>query len=163
MRVVAFNSSPRGNETSKTELVLQKFLEGAARAGAVTETIYLRNYRIRNCLGCFACWLKTPGRCIQQDDMTEELFDRLLQADLAVLATPLYHFTLNARLKAFIERTLPMNQPFFMDTGRQTTHPYRFEKVPRVVALSVCGFPEPAHFKALSLTMQMIFGPLLVA
>ncbi len=42
MKIVAFNSSPRDNETSKTELVLQKFLEGARRAGASAETVYLR-------------------------------------------------------------------------------------------------------------------------
>jgi multimeric flavodoxin WrbA len=163
MRVVAFNSSPRDNETSKTELVLQKFLEGIRRAGAVAETIYLRNYRVRHCLGCFACWVKTPGRCVQQDDMTEELFDRLLEADLAVLATPLYHYNMNARMKAFIERTLPMNLPFFVDRRGRTDHPSRFQKVPRIVALSVCAFPEPATFKALSLTMKMIFGAQLVA
>lgn len=163
MRVVAFNSSPRDNETSKTELVLQKFLEGAGRARAVTETIYLRNYRVRHCLGCFACWLKTPGRCLQEDDMTGELFDRFVEADLVVLATPLYHYNMNARLKTFIERTLPMNLPFFVNQGERTDHPYRFEKVPQVVALSVCGFPEPANFRALSLNMRMIFGSRLVA
>ncbi|MDP3181441.1 MAG: flavodoxin family protein [Desulfobaccales bacterium] len=163
MRVVAFNSSPRDQQTSKTELVLQKFLDGAARAGAVAETIYLRNYRVRNCLGCFACWLKTPGRCIQQDDMTGELFDRLLEADLVVLATPLYYYNMNARLKTFIERTLPMSQPFFEKQGDRTDHPSRFGKVPQVVALSVCGFPEQDNFKALSLNMRMIFGSRLVA
>ncbi len=163
MRIIAFNSSPRDNETSKTELVLQKFLEGARRAGAFTETLYLRDYQIKHCLGCFGCWLKTPGRCVQQDDMTEHLLDRYLQADLAVLASPLYHFNMNARLKAFIERTLPLVQPFFSDRGERTGHPSRFEKLPQVVALSVCGFPEQAHFQALSLNMRMILGPLLVA
>lgn len=163
MRVVAFNSSPRDQQTSKTEVVLKKFMEGAARARAVTETIYLRNYRVRNCLGCFACWVKTPGRCLQQDDMTKELFDRLVEADLVVLATPLYHYNMNARLKAFIERTLPMNQPFFEKRGDRSDHPFRFEKVPQVVALSVCGFPEQANFQALALTMRMIFGSRLVA
>lgn len=163
MRITAFNSSPRDNEASKTELILQRFLAGAARAEAVTETIYLRNYRVRNCLGCFACWVKTPGRCIQEDDMTKELFDRLLQADLVVLATPLYHYTMNARLKTFIERTLPMVQPFIVDRGERSGHPRRFERLPRVVALSVCAFPEQDNFAALSLTMKKIFGDGLVA
>jgi multimeric flavodoxin WrbA len=95
--------------------------------------------------------------------MTEELFDRLVEADLAVLAAPLYHYNMNARMKAFIERTLPMNLPFFVNQGGRTDHPSRFEKVPQVVALSVCGFPETGNFKALSLTMQMIFGAQLAA
>src|SRR4030042_3613467 len=111
MNILAFNSSPRDHETSKTELVLQQLLEGARRAGAATETLYLRNYKINHCLGCYSCWVKTPGRCVQQDDMAEVLFDRYLKADLVVLASPIYHATMNARMKLFVERTLPMMDP----------------------------------------------------
>jgi multimeric flavodoxin WrbA len=161
MRILAFNSSPRDNQTSKTELVLQKFLEGARRAGAETETLYLRNYQIKHCLGCFSCWVKTPGRCVQKDDMAEELFDRYLQADLAVLATPLYHFNMNARLKMFIERTLPMVVPG--GSPDQGGVSYRYERVPKVAVISVCGFPAMDTFRCLSLNMQMILGDLLVA
>jgi multimeric flavodoxin WrbA len=163
MQIVAFNSSPRDNRTSKTELILQKFLEGARQAGAATETLYLREHRIKHCLGCFGCWLQNKGRCMQQDDMTGVLFGRFLEADLAVLATPLYHFNMNARLKSFIERTLPMLEPVFTDQGHRTGHPFRVARVPRIVALSVCGFPEQYNFEALSLNMRMIFGTHLVA
>ena len=162
MQIVAFNSSPRDQGTSKTELVLQKFLEGARRAGASTETIYLRHYKIKDCLGCFSCWLKTPGRCVQQDDMTEHLFERYLKADIAVLATPIYYMNMNALMKAFIERTLPMVDPR-VEAGPEGGHPYRFEKVPQVVALSVCGFWDQSMFQALSLNMRLIFGRDLVA
>jgi multimeric flavodoxin WrbA len=163
MDIVAFNSSPRDNQTSKTELILQKFLEGARQAGAATETLYLHQYRIKYCLGCFGCWLHHQGQCVQDDDMTGELFPRFLAADLAVLATPLYHFNMNARMKSFIERTLPMLEPIFIDKGERTGHPFRVAKVPRIVALSVCGFPEQYNFQALSLNMRMIFGHNLVA
>ncbi len=161
MQILAFNSSPRDNATSKTELVLQKFLEGARRAGAATETVYLRQYEIKDCLGCFSCWLKDLGRCFQKDDMAEELFQRYLKADLAVLATPVYHMNMNARLKRFIERTLPMVDPLGM--GTEGGHPYRFEKVPKVAVVSVCGFYEQSMFEALSLNMRLIFGADLVA
>lgn len=163
MKILAFNSSPRGRDESKTEWVLQSFLEGARQAGAETETLYLRNYRIGHCLGCFGCWFKTPGRCIQEDDMTGELYERFLAADVAVLASPLYHFNLNARMKAFIERTLPMILPEFVDRGARTGHPLRVPHIPRIVALSVCAFPEPENFQALSLNLRMIFGEHLIA
>lgn len=162
MQIIAFNSSPRDNATSKTELVLQKFLEGARRAGAATETIYLRHYQIKDCLGCFSCWLKDLGRCVQKDDMAEQLFQRYLKADLAVLATPIYHLNMNARLKRFIERTLPMLDPLRMNTP-EGGHPYRVEKVPKVAVVSVCAFIEQSMFQALSLNMRLIFGPDLVA
>ena len=162
MKILAFNSSPRDNETSKTELVLQKFLEGARRAGASTETLYLRDYKIKHCLGCYSCWLKTPGRCVQKDDMAEELFNRYLNADLVVLASPLYHATMNARMKLFVERTLPMMDPL-AEAPAGGGHPHRFEKMPKVVTLSVCGFWDQSMFQVLSLTWRMILAGDLIA
>jgi len=162
MNILAFNSSPRDNETSKTELVLQKFLEGARRAGAAAETLYLRNYQINHCLGCYGCWLQTPGKCVQKDDMTETLFDRYLQADVVVLASPIYHATMNARMKLFVERTLPMMDPL-EEAPEPGGVPHRFGKMPKVVTLSVCGFWEQAMFDALSLTWRLCLGHDLVA
>jgi hypothetical protein len=162
MHILALNSSPRDNDTSKTELVLQKFLEGARRTGAETETLYLRQYKINHCLGCYNCWIKTPGRCVQKDDMSEVLFERYIKSDLVVLASPIYCATMNARMKLFLERCLPMMDPSAaMPEGGGV--PYRFEKMPRVVALSVAGYWDPVVFQALSLTWQMNFGRDLIA
>ena len=162
MRILALNSSPRDNETSKTELVLQSFLTGARRAGAVADTLYLRNYKIKHCLGCYSCWLQTPGKCVQQDDMTGTLFNRYLEADLVVLASPIYHATMNARMKLFVERTMPMVDPLkeAPETGGVG---HRFEKMPKLVALSVAGYWEQTMFDALSLTWRMCLGKDLVA
>jgi len=162
MNIVAFNSSPRENKTSKTELVLQKFLAGARQAGAATETIYLRQYRIKHCLGCFSCWLGNKGQCVQQDDMTGELLGHLMEADLAVLATPLYHFNMNARMKSFIERTLPLMNPITAHSGRRLSPPWA-AKAPKIAAVSVCAFPEDYNFQALSMNLRMLYGTDLVA
>ncbi|MDD5642576.1 MAG: flavodoxin family protein [Syntrophales bacterium] len=162
MRILALNSSPRDNETSKTELVLQTFLTGARRAGAVAETLYLRNYKIKHCLGCYGCWLQTPGKCVQQDDMTDVLFNRYLEADLVVLASPIYHATMNARMKLFVERTMPMMDPL-QEPPEAGGVPHRFEKMPKLVALSVAGFWEQTMFDALSLTWRMCLGNDLIA
>jgi multimeric flavodoxin WrbA len=162
MKILALNSSPRDDETSKTELVLQKFLDGARSAGAEAETLYLRNYKIKHCLGCYSCWLQTPGRCVQKDDMSEVLFDHYLNADLVVLASPVYHATMNARMKLFVERTLPMMDPL-AEMSEAGGVPHRFEKMPRVVTLSVCGFWDQIMFQALSSTWRMCLGHDLIA
>jgi multimeric flavodoxin WrbA len=94
--------------------------------------------------------------------MTEVLFDRYLQADLVVLASPLYHATLNARMKLFVERTLPMMDPL-AEPPEAGGVPHRFEKMPRVVTLSVCGFWDQSMFQALSLTWRMCLGGDLIA
>jgi putative NADPH-quinone reductase len=157
MKVLALNSSPRGDGQSKTELMLTHLVKGMREAGAAVEVVDLRKKSIKHCIGCFTCWTKTPGVCIHKDDMTQELFPKWRDAQLVVYATPLYHFTLNATMKAFIERTLPFLEPYLEDRGGETGHPARF-KHPKVVFLSVAGFPEISVFDQLSSWVNFVFG-----
>jgi multimeric flavodoxin WrbA len=162
MKVLALNSSPRGEGQSKTEMILNQVVGGMRQAGAEVEVVNLRQKTIRNCVGCFTCWTKTPGICIHKDDMTQELFPKWLEADMAVYATPLYHFTMTASMKAFIERTLPVLEPFFELKKDRTTHPLR-HKVPKAVWMSVAGFPEMPIFDQLSSYVRFLFRDGLLA
>lgn len=157
MKVLALNSSPRVEGQSKTELMLRHLVNGMQEAGAAVETVRLREKTIRNCVGCFTCWTKTPGICIHKDDMAKELFPKWLETDLVVYASPLYHFHLNAAMKAFIERTLPVLEPFFREQENRTHHPLR-HKHPKMVFLSVAGFPEDEIFNQLSAWVQFVYG-----
>lgn len=164
MKVIALNSSPRGEGTSKTGMLLDALVEGMREAGAEVEMIPLRQKKIMNCAGCYTCWTKSPGICVHKDDMTSELFPKWSQADVAVYATPLYHYTMNASMKAFIERTLPVLEPFFHRVDGKTFHPRRNNlKVPRSVVLSVAGFPEPQVFEELSRYVNFLFKDGLLA
>ncbi len=127
MKVIALDSSPRGRGISKTRLLLDALLKGMRESGADVEDIRLREKKVRLCLGCFTCWSKTPGVCVHKDDMTNDLFPKWLEADIAVYATPLYHYTVNAAMKAFIKRTLPVVEPFMVKRGDRTHHPLRRE------------------------------------
>ena len=162
MKVLAINSSARIGGQSKTELMLNHLVEGMRDAGAAVEVINLYKKNIKNCIGCFTCWSKTPGKCIHKDDMTDGIYPKYLDADLLVLATPLYHFTVNATMKVFIERTLPDLQPFFELRNGVTRHPMRHE-TPPVVALSVAGFPEESIFAQLSSYMNFLYHDRLLA
>jgi len=156
MKVLAINSSARSDGISKTGMMLDALAQGMRDAGAEVDVIPLRKKTVKNCIGCFTCWTKTPGVCIQKDDMTNELFPKWLEADIVVYATPLYHFTVNAAMKAFIERTLPVLEPFMVRTNGGTTHPLR-QKPPKVVVLSVAGFPEASVFAQLSSYAKFLF------
>ncbi|MGA2936140.1 MAG: NAD(P)H-dependent oxidoreductase [Syntrophobacteraceae bacterium] len=162
MKVIALNSSPRGEGISKTGVLLDALVEGMREAGAEVEAIHLRQKKINNCVGCFTCWTKSPGVCIHKDDMTRELFPKWLEADIAVYATPLYHFTVNASMKTFIERTLPFLEPFLIRVDGKTFHPLRHNP-PAAVVLSVAGFPEPSVFEQLSSYVNFLFRKDLLA
>ncbi|MBU2550685.1 MAG: flavodoxin family protein [Proteobacteria bacterium] len=156
MKVMAINSSPRPAQQSKTGMMLGALVEGLREAGAEVDLVELRDKHVKFCLGCYACWTKTPGRCIQRDDMTRELYPQWLASDMAVYATPLYNDGLSAAMKVFVERTLPSYEPWLDRRNGRTHHPLRGHH-PAIVILSVAGMPEPANFDLLSAHVNYTF------
>ncbi|MBU0676116.1 MAG: NAD(P)H-dependent oxidoreductase [Proteobacteria bacterium] len=139
--------SPRGRH-GHTYRLLEKFMEGMAAGGIEQELILLSELTIKPCIGCFSCWVKTPGRCIHQDDMPH-LLKKMRSADLIVYAQPLYTFSVPGIMKNFLDRSLPKLEPFLVERpDGSTRHPSRWrESNPeRFLLFSVCGFPEISHF-----------------
>ena len=157
MRVFAVNSSPRPKGQSRTLLMLEGLLKGMREEGAEVEAVNLREKEVRFCTGCYTCWSKTPGKCVQSDDMTKELLPKLLDADMVILASPLYQYTVTASMKAFIERTLPAFLPYLDQSQGAVYHPLR-GKFPAVVMLSVAGNPGMEVFHQLSGWANYLFG-----
>ncbi|OPX96346.1 MAG: 2-amino-4-deoxychorismate dehydrogenase [Syntrophorhabdus sp. PtaB.Bin006] len=167
MKILAVQGSPRP-KASNTEVLLREFLKGAETAGAETETVYLKEKEIHPCVGCYACWTKTPGVCVFKDDMPE-LLEKVKACDVIVYATPLYNYNMTAYLKAFQERLLPLLDPHLIKKGDVYQHPHRHEGERKMVIISNCGFPEVSHFDALrqvfrhiERTGQPIIGELLM-
>jgi len=154
MRILAVNGSPRGAK-GNTERIVQPFLAGTREAGAETEVIYLKDKEIKHCQGCFSCWTETPGVCIHKDDMPD-LLEVVRQADVLVFATPLYIYTVSGLMKDFMDRTLPLAQPYILHRGDQFIHPPRYpeNRADKFVLISNAGFPERHHFSGLEETFR---------
>ena len=107
MKVLAINSSPR-MEKGNTALILNPFLEGMKRGQSRGRTIlYFQKLNINPCTGEFNCWLKTPGKCYQDDDM-KILYPRIDEADVMVFATPVYvDRVIQGLMKNMIDRMIP--------------------------------------------------------
>jgi len=137
--------------------MLGHLVEGMRQAGAAVELVHLRQKNIKQCIGCFTCMTRSPGRCMHNDDMSAELFPKWLASDMAVYATPLFHHTVNAPMKTFLERTFPICEPFVERDGRgRWVHPLRQEP-PAHVILSVCGFLDESAFQGLSQYVNFLF------
>ncbi len=151
-KVLAVTGSPRSSGVSKTDMVTEAFLRGCSEAGASVEVIKLREKEINHCTGCYTCWTKTPGKCVFNDDAAP-ILEKEFKADLVVFGFPLYHYGINSLMKKYIERNLPILQPYLIEGGNgRTKHPLRegFKKPRYAVIISVCGFPEVIHFSAAS-------------
>lgn len=143
MKITVFNASP-GGQTSNTEMITSAFLKGAKEKEAQVETVYLKDYNINHCTGCFECWFKNPGKCIFNDDMAM-LMDKYMSSDIVVYGTPLYGWTLTAYLKNFIDRLIPMHSPILQNNSGN----FDLEKTnepPKVITVCNCGFPGDNNF-----------------
>ncbi|MCX5707101.1 MAG: flavodoxin family protein [Candidatus Omnitrophica bacterium] len=150
MKVLALSGSPHG-EKGCTSHILKNLLEGMQEAGAQTELLELAKYKINHCLGCFICWVKTPGKCVHKDGMSG-LLEKYAAADILVFGTPLYHFNMTGLLKDFIDRTLPIAEPWFVsnpDNPGLSSHPSRYQKTRSILLVSPAGFPEKENFQPL--------------
>lgn len=148
MKIFAVNGSPRMKK-GITHILLENFLEGARSAGATTETVFLQKQKIKYCLGCLDCWVKTPGVCVHNDDM-KQLIEKMDCADCLVLGTPVYVDGMTAQTKTFLDRMMPLVDPHFENVDGHYRHPSRSGRpMPSVVLVSVCGFYERDNFDGL--------------
>lgn len=144
MKVLVLNASPKGNN-SGTMKITESFLEGHKKLHECeVNTIDIYSLDIKPCRGCFECWHKTPGICAIRDDMAECL-EILIEADLIIWSFPLYHFSMPAKGKMFLERTLPTILPELVKTPSGCVHPSRYDKEQKVVLISSCGFYNTEH------------------
>lgn len=141
MKILAINGSPKGAR-SNTYRITTAFLSGLNRAAADNEIREhcVSRIDIKPCLGCFACWNKTPGTCCIRDDMSGVIED-MLWADLIIWSFPLYYFSIPGGLKNLMDRQLPMVLPFMEKDAKSGSHPTRYDvSGKRHVVISTCGF-----------------------
>ena len=99
MNILIISGSPR--KGGNTELLADAFAKGAAEHHHV-EIVSVRDYKVNPCVGCNACF-KTNGICAQKDDMVI-IYEKMNQADMLVIASPVYFYGISAQLKFHIKK-----------------------------------------------------------
>ena len=108
MKILIYKASPRAK--GNTAWMAEEYKNAAEAAGHEVTLVNVAKKKIAGCLACEYCHGKGNGACVQKDDM-QELYPLLAEADVLVLAAPIYYFTLNAQMQAPIQRVYNMMNP----------------------------------------------------
>lgn len=119
---------------SAPALRLTDWLSDLTESGHVVEHWRLQEEPAHPCTGCWSCWTRTPGRCLQQDAM-QQRYPSLLQADLLLIAAPLIRGFLSAGTKAVLDRSIPLALPDMELVDGECKHLPRYDRVPALAAL----------------------------
>src|SRR4030042_205412 len=155
VRVLGLFGSPRRG--GNTDLLLEEALKGAAQKGARVEGVHLCDFKItpcRECLGCFK-----DGACVIPDDM-QRIYPLLLEADVVILASPIFFYGITGWAKAMVDRcqALWARKYVLHDPALETK-----DKQRRGFFISVGGTKGQRVFEGAILTVKYFFDDFSVA
>jgi len=101
-KVLILSGSPRKGGNS--DLLCDEFLRGARESGNQVEKIFLGHKKVAPCNACYYC-KSSGGKCAIRDDMAE-ILDKMQAADVIVMASPVYFYSIDAQMKAVIDRSV---------------------------------------------------------
>ena len=144
--VLALSGSLRPQ--SFTAKMLDLCLEGMGD-GLEVLRFHPHKMQIGPCTGCWTCWEKSEGKCVQQDDFVQ-IANAYVRAEYFLIAAPLYYFSFPATVKNVIDRFFCFLEPDQRASARGgTEHPKRGGHHPKALLISSCGFPELETFDLL--------------
>jgi multimeric flavodoxin WrbA len=105
-------------------------------SGWEVTSLFLKDIKISPCLGCFGCWIRTPGECVI-DDYSREITKKAIQSDLLIFFSPITFGGYSSELKKVVDRLIPNIMPFFRKVEGEIHHVQRYEKI---FSLLVVGY-----------------------
>ena len=157
--VTILDGSGAGDQDLSSVLdVLSRVFKASA---AEVVTFPLREMRLAHCLGCFGCWVKTPGLCVEAD-AGRDIARAIVRSDVTVLFTPVTFGGYSPELKKMVDRFIQLVSPFFQMDHGEVHHPPRYSQLPRLVIAGVQRTPNSmeAHvFKTLAGRNAINFHP----
>ena len=116
------------------------------KQGFQGESILLHEKDIKPCLGCFKCWVETPGICVI-DDCGRETAKKMIQTDYMIYLTSIHFGGYSAELKKALDRALPLLSPFFRIYHEEIHHEQRYDKYPNMIVYGILDEPNKEQEK----------------
>ncbi|HAO20454.1 MAG: NADPH-dependent FMN reductase [Desulfobacteraceae bacterium IS3] len=149
MNIVCLLGSPRPKGNSAT--IANRFLETAQGMGAKIQTFALNKLSYRGCQACMTCKTKLE-RCVLKDEL-EPVLDAVRDADILVMASPIYYGDVSAQLKAFVDRTFSYLTPDF----KNDPIPCRLAPGKKLLMILAQGEPDEKQFADVFPKYEMFF------
>ena len=138
MNILILTGSPR--KGSNTDMLANAFADGA-RLKHNVEIVSVNDYKINACIGCNSCFTREGNKCFQKDGM-EQIYAKMADADMLVIASPVYFYGVSAQLKNIIDRChTPMRKNF---------------KIKKTALLLVASSSKPCVFDAIVRQYELI-------
>lgn len=144
MKVVAFSGSPRRN--GNTDIIIKKVLEGMGLKKH--EIIRLNELNIKGCQGCKSCRKAGSTGCVQEDDM-QEIYAKIISADVIIIGSPIYYGYLTGQTKCFLDRWYALR-----DENREP----RFPEGKKCIFVIAQGAPGRDKYENVATDMRYIFN-----
>lgn len=147
MKVLGIMGSPR--RQSNTEILLDRALAGAKKMGAAVEKVAVSELKVHPCLEIYAC--RKDGKCAIKDDM-QQLYEKLLEADHIVFASPIFFYGLTSQAKAIVDRCQALwVRKYVLGIGKED------RRIRRGVFISVGATRGERLFDGVVLTVKYFF------
>lgn len=137
LKILILNGSTKENPLA--ELVCNTFKRMLNPNNNEVDIVSLTDVKIASCLGCFGCWLKTPGTCMIPD-AGRDIAKSVVQSDLVITISPITFGGYSYDLKKALDRLIPIISPFFMKIDGEVHHKPRYDQYP--VNISIGLLPE---------------------
>ena len=121
--------------------VHQTLTRRLASAGCEVESMALRDMEIHHCVGCFGCWVQTPGECLI-DDPARDVARAFIASDLVAYLTPVTFGGYSSELKKALDRIICLLSPFFDRVDGEVHHRPRYRNYPRLLAVGIQTLPN---------------------
>ena len=127
MNITILNGAPPGFDAAFTTTCtnLHRVLTGHHS----TSLFNLAEMHIKQCIGCWSCWWKTPGVCIHKDDLIP-VMQSIVHADLLIFASPIRAGFTSSTLKTLQDRLIPLVHPYLELVQGECHHRKRYPKYP---------------------------------
>ena len=134
MKITILNGNPDANNTEFDDY-LTKLTDLLAAKNHTVKVLQIREMDVRYCIGCFGCWMKTPGECSNTADDSRVVRREYINSELVIFASPVIMGFTSALLKTVHDKLIPLLTPYVRLFDGETHHVARYDTYPLIAVL----------------------------